>query len=456
MTSAPIICKTIGRDDLIRRANGRCITWADQPLPDGCTPTAARMGFEYVAEGPARLLVDLGVEARGLPSEIDEWLATGTRQFPSVAELFRWVDDHLVPLYAPPGAAIPAHPTSIADLTDLDAVAAPVHDPVCYLEADQVIAAIKAEVIGQERAVSTMVRRVVEHAAQVRPVRPLTLFAIGPTGVGKTSAVHTLARVITDLTGAPMPFLRIDLSEYREAHRVSQLLGAPAGYIGHGRPTPLIEVLAAGGWCVVLFDEVDKAHPDVWTTLMNALDAGRITSGDGRAIDCRRAIFVFTSNRLAAETVDALPEGADERVTDQICRERFRAAGILPELIGRLRSFLVFVPLAPDALAQTAALSIRRTAEAYGLELAWIHPGVVSRVLDGTQRAGIGVRHLEYGATALLGTAFAGAARQGRAVRVQVDLTSDGTIAVEPFRPRPDTEPSSTSAVSPGQAGSPS
>ncbi|MDQ3181832.1 MAG: AAA family ATPase [Acidobacteriota bacterium] len=160
--------------------------------------------------------------------------------------------------------------------------------------------------------------RVSRHLARSNPRRPTTVFAVGPTGVGKTQTAETLARSLSRL----MPnrqnfhFLRLDMSEYQERHRVSQLLGAPQGYIGYGEGAQLLDALAMYPRCVVLFDEIEKAHPDILRTLMNAMDAGRISSphqnNGNRQIDCRKAIFCFTSNLESSGILQELKAVKDD------------------------------------------------------------------------------------------------------------------------------------------------
>ena len=106
------------------------------------------------------------------------------------------------------------------------------------------------------------------------------MFAVGPSGVGKTRAAEALAQALNGLleAGAGYQFLRLDMAEYQESHRVSQLLGAPQGYVGHGEGSQLLDTLAANPRTIVLFDEIEKAHPSILRVLMNAMDAGRLSS----------------------------------------------------------------------------------------------------------------------------------------------------------------------------------
>src|SRR5262249_13030241 len=160
-----------------------------------------------------------------------------------------------------------------------------------------------------------LARRVAQHAARVAPQRPLTILALGPTGVGKTRTARALAEAL-GTTGAPgaYTFLRLDMNEYAEAYRGSQLLGAPQGDAGYGDSAQLVDTLVSNPRTLVLLDEIDKAHPKIMYALMNAMDAGRLSTpaktSQGRDIDVRRSIFFLTSN------AEAEPILADLSVAD--------------------------------------------------------------------------------------------------------------------------------------------
>jgi ATP-dependent Clp protease ATP-binding subunit ClpB len=217
-----------------------------------------------------------------------------------------------------------------------------------------------------------------------------------------------------DPEGAGFAYLRIDCSELREAHRVSQLLGSPAGYIGYGDGAQLIDQLVANPKAIILFDEIEKAHPDVLKVLMNAIDCGRLSSparrGNTREVDCRRAIFYFTTNLDSQnvlhelETRDAFDK---PEIVDQVCRDRLRAAGIAPELAGRINSFLVFRSLAQETKAEILVLSIVRVAEEYGLRVQRVSPELVVALLALAKADGFGARPLEFLIDDKLGEAFA-------------------------------------------------
>ena len=194
-------------------------------------------------------------------------------------------------------------------------------------------------VIGQDeavKAVSNAVRRA--RAGLQDPSRPIGSFLfLGPTGVGKTELCKALAAFLFDDDQA---MLRIDMSEYMEKHAVARLIGAPPGYVGYEEGGALTEAVRRRPYQVVLFDEVEKAHPDVFNVLLQVLDDGRLTDGQGRTVDFRNTMIVLTSN-LGSEFLAALPEGQPAAAArDQVMvvvRHAFR-----PEFLNRLDEVILF------------------------------------------------------------------------------------------------------------------
>lgn len=404
MTPLPDLLDPVARDDLRQDDSRRCVAWPDQALFAGCQPPTARVGIE-LTDGPlARLLVDRGVRYSGADVDLRRWFATGVLEFDSLSELLAWIDW----VVAHEDAAVGARPTlGPAQLTELERVEAPPSDagPV-FLDADELAAAIREEVVGQDPAVDAMARHLRRHLAQADPRRPLTLMAVGPTGVGKTAASERMAASLGAVTRRPHTFLRLDMNEYRERHQVAAMLGSPHGYVGHGDSTPFADALGSDGIKVILFDEIGRAHPQVLSTLMNAMDAGRFTVNGNRTYDCRDAVFVFTSNERADRILARAPRGSADAHVDAVCRAELRAAGMRPELVGRITSFLLFRPLGPDDESRVAILAIRRIVESYGLDLRRVEPEVVSELLRHSRSGGIGVRGLEYEARRLVAEAL--------------------------------------------------
>jgi ATP-dependent Clp protease ATP-binding subunit ClpB len=213
-------------------------------------------------------------------------------------------------------------------------------------------------VIGQDEAVEAVasaIRR--SRAGLADPDRPIGSFLfLGPTGVGKTELARALAEFLFDTQDA---MVRIDMSEYGEKHSVARLVGAPPGYVGYEEGGQLTEAVRRRPYGVILLDEIEKAHPEVFNTLLQVLDDGRLTDGQGRTVDFKNVVLVMTSNIR-------LEPGADLR---QALQEYFK-----PEFINRLDDIVVFAPLSREQLGAIVSLQIRRVvdqlaARGIGLEL---------------------------------------------------------------------------------------
>ncbi|MDJ0466779.1 ATP-dependent chaperone ClpB [Streptomyces sp. H27-C3] len=205
------------------------------------------------------------------------------------------------------------------------------------------------------RAVSDAVRRT--RAGIADPDRPTGSFLfLGPTGVGKTELAKALADFLFDDERA---MVRIDMSEYGEKHSVARLVGAPPGYVGYEEGGQLTEAVRRRPYSVVLLDEVEKAHPEVFDILLQVLDDGRLTDGQGRTVDFRNTILVLTSNLGSQYLVDPL---SSEEVKNQQVMDLVRAS-FKPEFLNRLDDLVVFSALSKDELAHIAELQIGRLAK---------------------------------------------------------------------------------------------
>ncbi|KAE9467191.1 hypothetical protein C3L33_00904, partial [Rhododendron williamsianum] len=215
-------------------------------------------------------------------------------------------------------------------------------------------------VVGQDQAVSAVAEAVLRSRAGLgRPQQPTGSFLfLGPTGVGKTELAKALAEQLFDNDNL---MIRIDMSEYMEQHSVARLIGAPPGYVGHEEGGQLTEAVRRRPYSVVLFDEVEKAHPTVFNTLLQVLDDGRLTDGQGRTVDFTNTVIIMTSN-LGAEYLLAglMGKCTMEKARDMVMQEVRKH--FKPELLNRLDEVVVFDPLSHDQLRKVARLQLKDVA----------------------------------------------------------------------------------------------
>jgi ATP-dependent Clp protease ATP-binding subunit ClpB len=217
---------------------------------------------------------------------------------------------------------------------------------------------LKLRIIGQDEAVtavSNAVRRA--RAGMKDPRRPIGSFLfLGPTGVGKTELARALAEFLFDDENN---MIRLDMSEYQEKHTVSRMIGAPPGYIGHDEGGQLTEAVRRHPYSVILFDEIEKAHPDVWSTLLQVLDDGRLTDGKGRSVDFKNAVLIMTSNiasPLIQESQDRNDAELKKRVENEL-RLHFR-----PEFLNRIDDIVMFHRLTREDIERIVELQLARVA----------------------------------------------------------------------------------------------
>jgi ATP-dependent Clp protease ATP-binding subunit ClpB len=229
-------------------------------------------------------------------------------------------------------------------------------------------------VIGQDEAVLAVAEAVVRARSGLKdPNRPIGSFIfLGPTGVGKTELARALAEFLFDDERA---MVRIDMSEYQEKHTVSRLVGAPPGYVGFEEGGQLTEAVRRRPYCVILFDEIEKAHPDVFNVLLQVLDDGRLTDGQGRTVDFKNTIVIMTSNigsqrilQYKGSFIGEVYDRMKAAVLDEM-RRHFR-----PEFLNRVDEVIVFHALSAEHLKQIVEIQLnqlrRRLAERHiGLEL---------------------------------------------------------------------------------------
>ena len=223
---------------------------------------------------------------------------------------------------------------------------------------------LEERVIGQYLAIKAVSEAIRRSRAQLSdPNRPVGVFLfLGPTGVGKTELVKALAEQLFDRDDA---IIRLDMSEYMEKHSVSRLIGAPPGYVGYDEGGQLTEAIRRRPFSVVLFDELEKAHPDVFNILLQIFDEGRITDGKGRKVNCKNALFIMTSNLGSDLLLKKLSSKKDEltkeellEILDPVLKSTFR-----PEFLNRLDEILPFLPLKLEDMEKIVSIQLLRVAD---------------------------------------------------------------------------------------------
>ena len=214
-------------------------------------------------------------------------------------------------------------------------------------------------VVGQDEAITVVANAVRRSRAGLQdPNRPIgTFIFLGPTGVGKTELARALAEFLFDDESA---MVRIDMSEYQERHTVSRLIGAPPGYVGYEEGGQLTEAVRRKPYSVVLFDEIEKAHPEVFNTLLQLLDEGRLTDGHGRTVDFKNTVVIMTSN-VGTEFMDGRQVQTDEQRRNLVMaalRQQFR-----PEFLNRVDEIVIFHSLTRDHLKEIVDIQVRRLQE---------------------------------------------------------------------------------------------
>ena len=199
-------------------------------------------------------------------------------------------------------------------------------------------------VIGQDEGVTKVTEAIIRSKAGIKdPTKPIGSFLfLGPTGVGKTELAKALAESLFD---DESNMVRIDMSEYMEKYSVSRLIGAPPGYVGYDEGGQLTEAVRRKPYSVVLFDEVEKAHPDVFNVLLQVLDDGRITDSQGRTVDFKNTILIMTSNIGSAHLLDGIDENGEIAPASEMLVMNELRAHFRPEFLNRLDEIIMFKPL---------------------------------------------------------------------------------------------------------------
>jgi ATP-dependent Clp protease ATP-binding subunit ClpB len=214
---------------------------------------------------------------------------------------------------------------------------------------------LRQRVIGQDEALTAVANAVRRARAGLQdPNRPVGSFIfLGPTGVGKTETARALAEFLFDDERA---MVRLDMSEYMEKHAVARMIGAPPGYVGYEEGGQLTEAVRRRPYAVILFDEIEKAHPDVFNVLLQILDDGRLTDSKGRTVDFKNTVLIMTSN-LGSREIQAVSddEGQVREAVTQVLREHFK-----PEFLNRIDDIVIFHQLSREQIGQIIDVQLER------------------------------------------------------------------------------------------------
>jgi len=358
-------------------------------LPDLYLPDKA---IDLLDEGAAHARLEELRRGRGVRRQLEAELNAAVRdsEFEKAAEL----RDRMQKL----AQRVPERRSRIVTGTDVAwAVAARTGIPVGRLTADQRQRLLELEsilgrqVLGQDRAVTEVAETVRRGLSGIRDEnRPVaSMLFTGPTGIGKTELCRALAE---ELYGSREAMVRLDMSEYMEKHTVSRLIGAPPGYVGCEDGGKLTEAVRRRPYCLVLLDELEKAHPDICGLLLQIMEEGVLTDSGGRRVSFRNAIVVMTSNiggRIRGEGLGFRP-GGKEAERDKALQERFS-----PEFLGRIDKIIQFLPLEPQELAgitEKYLVQLKERAAAAGIRLQ-LPEDLAARLSAGSQ-TGAGARQL--------------------------------------------------------------
>ena len=221
---------------------------------------------------------------------------------------------------------------------------------------------IKSRIVGQDHAVDAVVKAIKRNRAGVSAKRkPVSFIFAGPTGVGKTELVKTLA---SELFDSPETLIRLDMSEFMEKFSVSRIIGAPPGYVGYDEAGQLTEKIRRKPYSVILFDEIEKAHPDVMNILLQILDDGRITDAQGRTVNFENTVIVMTTNAGSTDRSSAAGFGGTRNEADAAKTEKALSSFLRPEFLNRVDEVIVFNRLTRENFTGIAKIMLNEFADA--------------------------------------------------------------------------------------------
>ena len=287
-------------------------------------------------------------------------------------------------------------------------------------------------VVGQDEAVDKVAEAILRSRAKIADEnRPIGSFLfLGPTGVGKTELAKTLSQNLFD---DEKNIVRIDMTEYMEKFSVSRLIGAPPGYVGYDEGGQLTEAVRRKPYSVILFDEIEKAHPDVFNILLQVLDDGRITDSQGRTVDFKNTVIILTSNLGSSLILDSISENGDVSDTAKAEIDRMLKQNFRPEFLNRLDEIVLFKPLKKEEISKIASLLIDKLAarlKDQNLNLK-VTDAALGKVVEGGYDVNFGARPLKRYIQTNIENLLARKILEGNledGATVTVDYTKDGFV----------------------------
>lgn len=301
-----------------------------------------------------------------------------------------------------PGQDIKTRSTTVVNPSSLEQVK--LGTTTSPLDAELLVKRVKREIFGQDQAVELLCHTVWQHLLKTTPFAPLVMVTVGPTGTGKSESVQILVNALKEFnTNSDYRLIRINLSQYREEYRISELFGSPPGYAGYSTQTNLVSALSSNPRQVILWDEMEKAHPRVLTALLPLIDNGLLVTPaplkDGSySIDCRKSIHIFSTNLQWEVIYQELVQDScldDAAKINHICEKMFLEAGQPSELVSRLRQFIFYQPLDTITIGNIAEHSIQRVVNEYGFDKFSIDSSFIHLILGQDRDDSLGARSIQ-------------------------------------------------------------